>query len=163
MKRILAICLIALPSIALAAGKAKGPNYPMAGCGLAYVLFSKDNNTQGVQILAGTTNNLYGTQSFGITSGTSGCAEGGLFTASRESEVYAEVNFRQLQSEIAAGKGEYLNALAGLLGVNAERRTEFFQLARVRYSSLFPSPDAGSTELLEGLTKALQDHPELMG
>lgn len=165
MKRLLAIGLLVLPAFALAAGKGmpKGKTYPMAGCGLAYILFSENNNSQGVQILAGTTNNLYGTQSFGITSGTSGCTEGGMVTASRESEVYAEVNFRQLQSDIAAGRGEYLSGLAGLLGVKEERKAEFFQLAQVRYSSLFPSAEAGSVELLSGLAKALEDHPELLG
>lgn len=165
MKRIIAICLILLPMFALAAGKAKpkGKTYPMAGCGLAYILFSKDNNSQGIQILAGTTNNLYGTQSFGITSGTSGCTEGGMVTASRESEVYAEVNFRQIQTDIAAGQGEYLSGLAGLLGVKEERKADFFQLARVRYSVLFPTAESGSAELLSGLTKALADHPELLG
>ena len=161
MKKILAMCLIVLPSLALAAGK--GKSYPMAGCGLAYVLFSEDNNSQGVQILAGTTNNLYGTQSFGITSGTSGCTDGGIVVSSRESEVYAEINYRQLQADIAAGRGEYLNGLAGLLGVKEDRTSEFAQLARVRYAELFPSADAGSTELLRGLARALNDHPELIG
>jgi hypothetical protein len=156
--RILAIALLALPTLALAG---KG-NYPMAGCGLAYILFSKDNNSQAVQIFAGTTNNIYGTQSFGITSGTSGCAEGGLFKASREAEVYAEVNFKSLQQEMAAGQGEYLNTLAGLLGVSEARRAEFFQLARVRYPQIFPSAEAGAGEMLEGLSRAIADHPELL-
>jgi hypothetical protein len=158
MKKQLALALLATLALSVSASAA---SRGAAGCGLGNMLFK--NEPGMVQILAATTNGTSGNQTFGITSGTSGCAEGGLFAASRESEVYAEVNFRQLQSEIAAGQGEYLNSLAGLLGVSAERRTEFFQLARVRYSSLFPTPDAGSTELLEGLTKALQDHPELMG
>ncbi|MBK8870083.1 MAG: DUF3015 family protein [Elusimicrobia bacterium] len=157
--RILAMALLAFPALALAD---KG-NYPMAGCGLAYILFSKENNSQGVQILAGTTNNIYGTQSFGITSGTSGCSEGGLFKASREAEVYAEVNFKSLQRDVAAGNGEYLNTLAGLLGVSEARRTDFFQLARVRYPQIFPSAEAGSSEMLEGLSRAIADHPELLG
>jgi hypothetical protein len=163
MKRILAMSLIVLPCLALAAGKDMGKKYPMAGCGLAYVLFSQENNSQAVQILAGTTNNLYGTQSFGITSGTSGCTEGGLVISSRESEVFAEINYRQLQADIAAGQGEYLDGLAGLLGVKEDRKSEFGQLARVRYSQLFPSADAGSVEMLRGLTQALNEHPELIG
>lgn len=162
MKRISALVFSLLPFLGFAVN-ATAKTYPMAGCGLAYILFSEKDNSSGIQILAGTTNNIYGTQSFGITSGTSGCTDGGLVKASREAEAFAEVNFQQLQSEIASGNGEYLNNLAALLNVKEDQRSAFFQLARVRYTEIFPSPESGSTELLNGLLQALADHPELIG
>jgi hypothetical protein len=159
MKKLMAWVLAAscLPSVALARG-----NHPMAGCGLAYVLFSKDDNSQGIQILASTTNNLWGTQSFGITSGTSGCTPDGTVAKNKEAEVFADVNYKNLQQEMAVGGGEYLNAFADILGVKADRRADLFQIFRQNYASFFPS-SADSTHLLDAVYKTLEENPSLVG
>lgn len=160
MKKLVALALAVgmLPSALLAAGK-----HPMAGCGLAYMLFAKDNNSKGIQILASTTNNLYGTQTFGITSGTSGCTEDGMLSKNVEAEVYADVNFRNLSQEMAAGGGEYLNTFASLLGVSSSQRTAFGRFVQERYTKLFPSADTTASQMLETLTQELSAHPELLG
>lgn len=144
--------------IAQAAG-----NHPMAGCGLAYLLFAKDNNTQGIQILASTTNNLYGTQSFGITSGTSGCTKDGALASNREVEVYAAVNLTNLAEEMAKGEGEYVGAFASLLGATDETRPLMLKLFQEKYAVLFPSEETNSIEMLDALRAELAAHPELLG
>ncbi|HMX95743.1 MAG TPA: DUF3015 family protein, partial [Elusimicrobiota bacterium] len=75
MKKLLALGFVAamVPSLALA----KGGNHPMGGCGLGYVLFGNNDNTPVMQILAATTNGTSANQTFGMTSGTSGCTEDG--------------------------------------------------------------------------------------
>ncbi|HYG66757.1 MAG TPA: DUF3015 family protein, partial [Anaeromyxobacteraceae bacterium] len=56
--------------------------YGAAGCGLGSMAFG---NTPGaVQILASTTNGLFGTQTFGITTGTSNCGEGIINARTRD-------------------------------------------------------------------------------
>lgn len=153
MKKVLALALVfagLLPSAAMAKG-----SHPMAGCGLAYMLFAKDNNSKGIQILASTTNNIYGTQSFGITSGTSGCTEDGMMAKNAEAEVYAEINLRELSRDMSKGEGEYLAAFSGLIGVDEGKKAEFFQLVQSKYTTLFPSADTTSTQMLERLSNEL--------
>jgi hypothetical protein len=159
MKKLTALCLAVgmLPSVVLAAG-----NHPMAGCGLAYMLFAKDDNSRTVQILAGTTNGSFGAQTFGITSGTSGCTESGRLAKSREAEVYAEVNLKNLQREMAAGGGEYLNAFAALLGVSESNRPALFKLCQEKYADLFPAAGTTSVDMLGRLQGEISARPELL-
>ena len=78
-------------------GFAASGNHPMAGCGLGYLLFSNKDNSKVTQILGGTTNGTFGSQTFGITSGTSGCTEDGAVKFAKEAEVFAEVNHEALK------------------------------------------------------------------
>src|SRR5713101_7763990 len=105
MKKLLALSLTTLlmPTLALARG-----NHPMAGCGLGYLLMSNKDNDKVTQILGATTNGTGG-QTFGITSGTSGCTEDGAVKLARATEVFVDVNLDSIRQEMAAGKGEYVN------------------------------------------------------
>src|SRR5216684_3971141 len=98
MKKLLALSLVAamMPSLALARG-----NHPMAGCGLGYMLLSNKDNEKVTQVLGATTNGTSGSQTFGISSGTSGCTEDGTVKLARATEVFAEVNFGSLQKDMA--------------------------------------------------------------
>jgi len=138
-------------------------NHPMAGCGLAYILFAKDNNSKGTQILASTTNNFYGTQTFGITSGTSGCTEDGAVALGKELEVFASINLNNLAEEMAKGAGEYVTAFASLLGANEETQPVFLSFFQDKYEVLFPSEETTAIEMLEALKLELAKRPELFG
>ncbi len=153
----LSMALAVLPTVAMAKG-----NHPMAGCGLAYVLFSSKDNSKPIQVLAGTTNNLWGTQTFGITSGTSGCTEDGAVKFVKEAELYAEINLKNLQQEMAAGEGEYLSSFSKLVGVSATQQASFNKLVQEKYSSIFPSANTSSTDMLSNLSQQLSAHPELL-
>src|SRR5271169_4362483 len=115
MKKVISLSLIAalLPTLALAAG-----NHPMAGCGLGYLLLSNKDNEKVTQVLGATTNGTFGTQTFGISSGTSGCTEDGAVKVARATEVFADVNLASLRQEMSAGQGEYVNTFASLLGAS---------------------------------------------
>src|SRR5438105_1036969 len=115
MKKFMAIGLALglAPAGAMAVG-----NHPMAGCGLGYLLLSNKDNTKVTQVLGATTNGTFGTQTFGISSGTSGCTEDGAVKFAKETEVYAEVNLPNLRHDMARGDGEYLTAFATLVGVH---------------------------------------------
>ena len=138
-------------------------SHPMAGCGLAYMLFAKDNNSKGIQILAGTTNGTYGTQTFGITSGTSGCTEDGALAFNKEIEVYASINLTNLSEEMAKGEGEYVTAFASLLGASEETRPAMLKFFQDKYTKFFPSEETNSLEMLDTLRSELSAHPELFG
>jgi hypothetical protein len=89
-------------------------SYGMAGCGLGSAVFQE--NTGISQILASTTNGTFGSQTFGISSGTSNCSSHGVAKLDKETEMFVEVNYDVLQKEISQGKGETLNSFATLMG-----------------------------------------------
>ena len=138
-------------------------NHPMAGCGLAYMLFAKDDNSKGTQILAATTNGFFGAQIFGITSGTSGCTEDGMVSLEKELELFASINLNNLAEEMAKGAGDYVTAFAALLGADAETQPVFLSFFQEKYEVLFPSEETTAIEMLEALKLELAKHPELFG
>ncbi|WP_242392692.1 DUF3015 family protein [Anaeromyxobacter oryzisoli] len=80
--------------------------YGAAGCGLGSMAFG---DTPGaVQILAATTNGTVGSQTFGITTGTSNCGAG-LFAAGTQN--FVEANREALAKDISRGQGESIGAL----------------------------------------------------
>jgi len=160
MKKLLALSLATalVPTLALAAG-----NHPMAGCGLGYMLLSNKDNAKVTQVLGATTNGTFGTQTFGISSGTSGCTEDGAVKWSRATEVYAEVNLDSLRREMAMGKGEFVEAFAKLIGASDATRPAMIKLFQSEYAALFPSAQTTSTAMLKTLGAKLAQHPELLG
>src|SRR5262245_21507042 len=81
------LCLQAATAMAQSGGvMAQGGitgGYGMSGCGLGSILFGTDQN-KVMQILAATSNGCFGSQTFGITSGTSNCVSGGVVKAEKE-------------------------------------------------------------------------------
>ena len=152
MKRTLFV-LVAAAALAL---PAHAGNQNDAGCGLGAQLFKNDKPVD--QVLAATTNGCFGTQTFGITTGTLGCTSGGMVKASREREVFTATNFRALEQELAAGSGQYEASLAALTGCKADA---FASFAKARYEKLLPSAKTTSTELLNNLDKEISSDPAM--
>lgn len=159
MKKLLAVSFV----IATAASSAFAGKHNMAGCGLGYVLFAHGDNSKIMQILGATTNGTSGNQTFGISSGTSGCTEDGAVKFVKEAEVYAEVNLDSLRREMAVGQGEFVNSFATLLGAKEGNRAELVKFFQTNYQTLFPSSNITSAQLLDTLSQKLAQHPELIG
>ena len=140
------------PALAMAAG-----NHPMAGCGLGYLLMSNKDNTKVTQVLGATTNGTFGSQTFGITSGTSGCTEDGAVKFVKATEVFAEVNMPNLRSDMASGRGEYVGAFATLLGANDEQRPALVAFLKAHYQELFPSLQTTAPEMLQTLALKMSE------
>ena len=94
----------------------------MAGCGLGSMLI--EDNSKWPQVGASLLNGT-GFQSFAISFGTSNCTEEGVMHASREKEAFVESNLADLRSDVSAGHGEYLSALAALYGCNGAQADAF--------------------------------------
>jgi hypothetical protein len=117
-------------------------HYGMAGCGLGSMAFGE--NTKLNQVLAATTNGTFGTQTFGISSGTSNCTAGGVAKIEKETELFVEVNYDVLQKEISQGKGETLNSFASLMGCESSTfgkglQSNFKKISAANNSSEFLS------------------------
>jgi hypothetical protein len=144
---------LTLVSSALAAG------YGAAGCGWGgKVIQSNDILAQlGATILNGFSSN----QTFGISSGTSGCRKNGIILAEKEQLMFVESNYHGLAKEMAAGEGEDLNTLADLLGCSTGQKQSFAAFTKQNYGSIFNSEHVTPSEMLTSLKKTLSDDPVL--
>lgn len=107
--------------------------YGAAGCGLGSILFG---NSRGfIQVFAATTNGTSGSQTFGITSGTSNCGSGG-----KSPTQFIEVNKAALSNDAARGHGETISALGTLYGCKDQSR--FKQSLKKNFSSIFSEDKA---------------------
>lgn len=127
-----------------------------AGCGLGSMLFKEDKPVH--QIVAATTNGSFGNQTFGITTGTLGCSSGGLIKAGMEREAFVATNYRAIEKEMAAGKGQYAASLSNLMGCETN---SFLSISKQKYETLFPSEGAGPKTLLENLDRQIASDPAL--
>jgi hypothetical protein len=162
MKRQWILGLVAGTLFSATAAQAVG-SHTMAGCGFGYMLFGKNTNSKGTQIIAATTNGVLGSQVFGITSGTAGCTEDGLVEINEEVEVFAAINLNNLAEEMAKGSGEYVTAFASLLGADAATRPILLSFFQENYEELFPTEETTAIEMLEALELALAENPDLFG
>ncbi len=69
------------------------------GCGLGKLAWQNYPHQKviGIQTMEATTNGLMGNQTFGISSGTSGCTNDGKFWAQEKVNVFAALNFENLR------------------------------------------------------------------
>jgi hypothetical protein len=133
---------------------AQKSGYGSAGCGLGSLVFGSQQGP--VQILAATTNGTFGSQTFGITTGTSNCGPGVFAMGTKN---FVEANREVLAKDAARGEGESIGALAvineckDLRGVGAALQREF--------QSIFPSEEATSDEVAAAILRTLHSDESL--
>ncbi len=128
--------------------------YDSTGCGLGSMAWRGESGP-APQILAVTTNGTFGTQTFGITSGTSGCDPNGRVTGGTQKMVYnfIENNMEQYALDAAKGEGETLTTLAGILNMD---EAKFAEVSKQNFASLFPNQDADAVFVTERLFQILK-------
>lgn len=135
--------------------------YGDAGCGFGSVVFG---NQQGfVQVFAATSNNItppYG-QASGISSGTSNCDASGIVLAEKEQGIFVEKNFLSITKEMAAGEGEHLITLAGLLGCPLDKGTQFGSFTQLNYEAILKNDRTTPAEMLTNVKAEMLDDPVL--
>jgi hypothetical protein len=132
----------------------------MAGCGLGSGLFGPVNEPFA-QVLAATTNGTFANQTFGISSGTSNCVSGGVVRAEREQAAFAEMNFRDLKQNMAAGGGEYLRSFATLLGCDESAKPAFYRMTQERFEAIVPSESTAPIDVVFATKAEVKAHPDL--
>ena len=156
MKRILGLILgIGLLMTSIAFAENNG-----SGCGLGKRLFEGKKGLL-FNVLAVTTNQIYSTNTYAMTSGTSGCDADSVVLKEKEQEVFVAVNLDNLSQDMAQGDGMYLQALSGLMGCTSEAFGTFAEFAQDKYEVLFDTVDATAAGLLSGLKRELAAHPTL--
>lgn len=141
---------------AFAANPDTGP-----GCGLGKLAWGdfKGQKQIAPQVMMATTNGTFGSQTFGISFGTSGCTNDGVVMRTELVHAFASATFENLQQEMAQGQGEHLTSLATLLGVPPAYHKEFFILAQENYKTY--AGHASSDQIVVWLHKAIAEHPIL--
>jgi hypothetical protein len=147
MKRVfIAIALSALPAVALADN--------VGTCGWGSKLLDGQKGA-GPQVLAVTTNGTLGNQTFGISSGTSGCTQDGTVTSTWKTSMFIDGNKERLARDMAIGGGETLDSLAHLMGIPAEHRAQFNRATQQNLTRIFPSEDVATEQVVVALKDVL--------
>lgn len=134
----------------LAFGSAHAASYGVAGCGLGSIVFKNEKGP--VQILAATTNGTFGSQTFGITTGTSNCNDGANLI-----KAYIETNHDAIKTAAARGQGEVLVGLANVYHCNNTKALS--SALRANYKNVFNSDSAVKTQ--SGIESVIRMTPEL--
>lgn len=151
MKKIILASVAALGMIAFSNG---AQAHDSTGCGLGSMAWRGQSGLVP-QVLAVTTNGFFGTQTFGISTGTSGCDPNGRITGGTQRMflTFLENNMEQFAFDASRGEGETLYTIAGILDVPAEKVA---LVAKTHFNDIFSSEDvevvAVATELLQLLS-----------
>ena len=161
--RKICILIVCFPFILQAAdvnAAGNGDNGP--GCGLGKLAWMDYGGSKQIapQVMMATTNGTFGSQTFGISSGTSGCTNDGVIMKSKHVNLASRA-FESLAEDMAQGHGEHLTSLATLLGVPDEAQPEFFALVQEKYALLVGSDDTTAITMLQALQAAMAERPAL--
>jgi hypothetical protein len=157
---VMALTLMGLGQVDIASAVGNPDNGP--GCGLGKLAWSDYGGQKQIapQVFMATTNGTFGSQTFGISFGTSGCTNDGVVMKNKHVNL-ASGAFDSLKQEMAQGRGEHLAALATLLGVPGEDQPEFFSLVQEKYASLVQSEETTPIVMLQAIQSAMAEHPVL--
>jgi len=103
------------------------------GCGLGWQVTQK--TTFSATTTRGTTNGFV-PPTFGMTSGTMGCARHDLAKKDEPAAIYAVNNYETLTVEMAEGRGEILTGFARTLGCDDGAISAFGQMTQKNYRNL---------------------------
>jgi hypothetical protein len=156
----LAAVLFASPALAnktssdVESGLKGSGRYGLAGCGLGSMAFGSQPG--GVQVFAATTNSLFGTQTFGITTGTSNCGPG-LFAQGTKN--FVDANREVLAKDISRGQGEAIGALTWINGCSDSTRVG--AALQANFGAIFPSDAVSNDDVTAAILRTLQSDETL--
>jgi len=126
----------------------------VGGCGWGSKLF---NGQTGLfpNAFAAISNGFYGTNTFGMTSGTSGCTSDGVIKSSWKTAMFIDGNKEALAHDMSIGSGETLESLAAVMGVREEHKAAFFRLTKDNYAKIFHAGSVSTGVVLVSLKEVL--------
>jgi DUF3015 family protein len=154
MRYALAVLAVLSAGPAFAQGLKGTGAYGAAGCGLGSLVFG--NQPGAVQILAATTNGTFGSQTFGITTGTSNCGSGLMAQGTKN---FVEANREVLAKDISRGQGEAIGALAV---INAcQDSAKVGAALQKSFSVIFPTESASNEDVTAAILRTLHSDAAL--
>jgi len=113
------------------------------------------------QVLGATTNGTSGNQTFGISSGTSGCTQDGVVSSSWKTAMFIDGNKSKLARDMSTGSGETLESLANLIGVQEQDKAAFFRTTKDNFARIFPSENPTTDQVVASLKQVLSTNEQL--
>ncbi|WP_224984613.1 DUF3015 family protein [Geomonas agri] len=131
---------------------AAGQAHTNTGCGLGTMLW--ENKADGsilFEILQSTTNGTSGTQTFGITSGTSECTKPGKIVQNEKLNQFVRANMDNLAKDIAMGKGETLDTFVEMMGVPSPQSDAYKAKLQANFGKIFTSDKIVMAEVIDNV------------
>lgn len=148
MKKLL--LLLALTVVTAGTAFAAGDAHRNTGCGLGTLLWeSKADGSILFQVLQSTTNGSTGTQTFGLSSGTSNCEQPSKVVKNEKLNEFVRANLDNLAKDIAVGKGETLDTFAEMLGVAPDKTVAFNAKLHANFDKIFTSDHVVLAEVID--------------
>jgi hypothetical protein len=142
------IFAVSIAGTAFAAGTAR----ENTGCGLGTMLWeNKADDSSISQALQATTNGTFGSQTFGISTGTSECKQPTRFVKNEKVNQFVAHNIDNIAKDIAMGKGESLDTLAELMEVSADKRPAFYSKLQTNFSRIFTSEKVEAGDVIDNI------------
>lgn len=124
------------------------------GCGLGKVLIGdKEGLVWG--LLGTCLNGTCGNQTFGMTTGTLGCDTGGKIVMNEQIKVFVADNMDNLATDIAAGQGESLDALAEIAQIPAEKQATTFAALQANFDTIYPDATVNETHVSTSINEII--------
>ncbi|MBK8175276.1 MAG: DUF3015 domain-containing protein [Rhodospirillales bacterium] len=155
MKKV-AVCVLAFGLISSGEALAQGKGSPNnVGCGLGSQVWE---GSKGVfpQVFAATTNGTFGTQTFGISSETSGCARNGVVRQPDKMAMFIAPNMNRLVQDMSRGDGETLASLADVIGIDATDRPVFFAATQSNFTRIMPNESVTADEMAASIQSVMR-------
>ena len=127
------------------------------GCGLGWQV-TKSMTTSAAGTRA--TTNVTSSNTFGMTSGTSGCAKHSIVQNEKMDMHFTEANFEFLTAEAAIGGGEYLSGWARSQGCTDAVENEFKTEVQKNFIQIFGN-NQNYSQSLSSLKKVIKNNPNL--
>jgi hypothetical protein len=162
MKKVF-VCVLAfgLTASGHAFAQAKQRDVSNVGCGLGAMLWEGQTGLVS-QVFAATTNGTFGTQTFGITSETSGCAPNGKVVIPDKSTVmFIGPNLDRLAQDMSYGGGETLATLAEVMHIAPEDRAAFYAATQKNFERIMPTDNVTAGEVAVSLYTMMNKDPVL--
>lgn len=148
-KTLISASVLALSLVGTSAMAAGNSN---TGCGLGSMVI-KNQDSVVMQVLAATTNGTSGNQTFGITSGTLGCAKPVSIAMNDKAQNFVASNMDSIAADIAAGQGESLDTLLSL--INVEDKTLASATLKNNFSNIYTSASVTSAQVVDNIVASL--------
>lgn len=144
-------CMVVAMTVAMAGSAyAAGDAHRNTGCGLGTMLWAgKADNSIIFQVLQSTTNGSTGTQTFGISSGTSDCAQPNKIVKNEKLNEFVRANMDNLAKDIANGKGETLDTFAEMLGLAPSQHAAFNAKMQSNFDKIFSSEQVVLAQVID--------------
>jgi hypothetical protein len=148
MKKVLFALLVVFVSVNLCFAANARKN---AGCGLGAMLINPNNDTLVGNLAMTFLNGTFGTQTFGITTGTSECDKPTHFVKNEKIQEFVVANMDNLAKDIVVGKGETLDSFAELLNIPVEQRPAFYAKLHENFVKIFVSENVQMAEVIDNV------------